>query len=75
MNDAMNIFNKIFDLPLEERFKINKKDDLNQVCRYYSSSVNYNTEEFHFWREILKHKCEPMKECMKYWPENPKEYR
>ncbi|CAO2826579.1 unnamed protein product [Amaranthus hypochondriacus] len=75
MNDAMNIFNKIFDLPLEERFKINKKDDLNQVCRYYSSSVNYNTEEFHFWREILKHKCEPIKECIKYWPQNPKEYR
>ncbi|XP_021768612.1 hyoscyamine 6-dioxygenase-like [Chenopodium quinoa] len=75
MNDAMNVFKEVFDLPPEERSKINMKEDLKNICRIYSSSYNYDTEEFHFWRDILRHICSPLEECIKFWPQNPKNYR
>ncbi|XP_021841779.2 hyoscyamine 6-dioxygenase-like [Spinacia oleracea] len=75
MNDAMKVFKEVFDLPPEERSKINMKEDLNQVCRIYTSSYNYDSEEFHFWRDVLRHTCNPLVECIKFWPQKPENYR
>ncbi|KMT10349.1 hypothetical protein BVRB_5g120990 [Beta vulgaris subsp. vulgaris] len=75
MNDAMKVFKEVFNLAPEERSQINMKEDLNQVCRMYSSSLNYDNEEFHLWRDILRHSCNPLEECIKYWPQKPENYR
>ncbi|XP_021770459.1 hyoscyamine 6-dioxygenase-like [Chenopodium quinoa] len=75
IDEALKVFKEVFELPPEEKSKINMEEDLNQFCRIYSSSYNFNTEKFHYWRDVLKHHCSPLEECIKFWPQNPENYR
>ncbi|KAL9227587.1 hypothetical protein vseg_003260 [Gypsophila vaccaria] len=76
MEDANKMFREIHNLPQEEIDKLNREQDQNNpVCHYYTSSVNFNTEQFHYWRNALKQACSPLEECVPFWPKNPDRYR
>uniref|UniRef100_A0A803LFD0 Fe2OG dioxygenase domain-containing protein n=1 Tax=Chenopodium quinoa TaxID=63459 RepID=A0A803LFD0_CHEQI len=45
IDEALKVFKEVFELPPEEKSKINMEEDLNQFCRIYSSSYNFNTEK------------------------------
>ena len=66
---------EVFELVPEEKSKINMIEDKKEICRVYSSSYNFDHEEFHYWRDVLKHHCSPLHECIKFWPKNPENYR
>ncbi|XWS31433.1 hypothetical protein CRYUN_Cryun23aG0075300 [Craigia yunnanensis] len=70
----MNVVMEFFDMPMEDKASLYSEDP-NNVCRLYTSDINYGCEEFHFWRDVLKHPCHPLKECIKVWPEKPTRYR
>ncbi|GAB4841710.1 hypothetical protein Ancab_022432 [Ancistrocladus abbreviatus] len=76
-DDAMEVFKEIFELPVEGKSTLLIKDDPNQDhCKLYTSSAhNYDREPVHYWRDVLKHTCSPLAECIQYWPEKPTRYR
>ncbi|CAO2826578.1 unnamed protein product [Amaranthus hypochondriacus] len=74
-DEALKVFMEVFELPPEEKSKINMIEDKKEICRIYSSSYNFHHEKFHYWRDVLKHHCSPLHECIKFWPKNPQNYR
>ncbi|KAK9684935.1 hypothetical protein RND81_10G243900 [Saponaria officinalis] len=76
MDDANQMFKELHKLPQEEVDKINKEQDQNNpVCQMYTSSVNYNREQVHYWRNVLRQCCHPLEECVQFWPKKPEKYR
>ncbi|MBA0820225.1 hypothetical protein Gohar_027825 [Gossypium harknessii] len=74
LNDTMNVVEEFFKMPMEEKASLYSEDP-NKVCRLYTSNINYGTEKYHFWRDILKHHCHPLDDCIKLWPQKPTRYR
>ena len=62
MNDTMDVFKEFFELPLEEKRASIHSDDPNKLCKLIHSSVNYDWEEAHLWRDFIRHPCEPLRE-------------
>lgn len=50
-------------------------EDPSKSCRLYTSSVHYNREKIHHWRDNLRHPCHPLDECLQQWPDRPTGYR
>jgi len=75
MTEVMKVFKEVFKLAPEEVSKINMEEDTDNICRIYTSSYNYEKEKIHYWRDALRHSCNPLAECMKYWPQKPENYR
>ncbi|KAB2068976.1 hypothetical protein ES319_A08G066500v1 [Gossypium barbadense] len=73
LNDTMNVVEEFFKMPMEEKASLYSEDP-NKVCRLYTSNINYGTEKYHFWRDILKHHCHPLDDCIKLWPQKPTRY-
>ncbi|GMP90677.1 hypothetical protein CsSME_00041690 [Camellia sinensis var. sinensis] len=74
MNEAMEVLKEFFDMPAEVKERVFKVDS-SKKCRLYTSTLNYDTEEVHFWRDNLTHPCHPLEDCLQLWPENPPRYR
>ncbi|KAK6937795.1 Non-hem dioxygenase N-terminal domain [Dillenia turbinata] len=74
VDDTMNVMKEFFNLPAEEKASVYSVDP-KQCCRLYTSSVNFDREKVHFWRDHLRHPCTPLEECMKSWPQKPTRYR
>ncbi|KAL9225386.1 hypothetical protein vseg_001319 [Gypsophila vaccaria] len=75
LTKTLEIFEEVFKLSPEEKAKINKEEDVNGVCKIYPSSYNFGREDYHYWRDVLRHICTPLDDTIKYWPENPPNYR
>ncbi|KAM5563510.1 hypothetical protein ABKV19_018235 [Rosa sericea] len=76
MNDTMDVFKEFFELPLEEKRASIYSDDPNKVCKLVHSSVNYDWEEVHLWRDSLVHPCHPLeKSIIALWPQQPIKYQ
>ncbi|XP_074304652.1 hyoscyamine 6-dioxygenase-like [Silene latifolia] len=76
MNDAITMFKEVHNLPLEEIAKINKEQDQqNPVCQIYKSSVNFDREQIHYWRNVMRQCCHPLEKCVEFWPKKPEKYR
>lgn len=73
MDDTMNLFLEFFDMPNEDKAELYSEDPRAKI-RLYTSS-NYANEEFHFWRDNLRHPCNPLEECINLWPTKPGRYR
>lgn len=73
MNDVLDVASEFFELPAEDRACF-YSDDPNRSCRL-RTSINYDREEVHYWRDNLRHPCHPPEECMQLWPEKPAYYR
>ncbi|XP_031113623.1 hyoscyamine 6-dioxygenase-like [Ipomoea triloba] len=74
MDETMNVLEEFFNLPGEykERFY---SQDITKPCRIFSSTLAYETEEFHYWRDNFTHRCHPLEDNIHSWPENPTKYR
>ena len=74
MDDTMNIYKEFFKLPSEYKAKF-YSNDINKSCRLCSSTLAYDTEEFHYWRDNFTHHCYPLEEYIMTWPNKPTKYR
>ncbi|XP_058077936.1 protein DMR6-LIKE OXYGENASE 2-like [Magnolia sinica] len=73
IHDVMSVAEEFFEMPVEERAKL-YSDDRNQIVRV-NTSIDYNNEDVHFWRENLRHPCHPLEKFVHLWPEKPSRYR
>ncbi|GFZ13545.1 hypothetical protein Acr_23g0019300 [Actinidia rufa] len=73
MQDVLVVGKEFYDLPVKEKERFYSEDP-NQNCRL-KSSVNYDKEEVHFWRESFRHPCHPLEDYIHEWPQNPTRYR
>ncbi|KAA8550760.1 hypothetical protein F0562_002444 [Nyssa sinensis] len=74
IDDTMSVLKEFFDMPGEVRASAFTLDS-SKSCRLYTSTLNYDTEEVHFWRDNLTHPCHPVEDCKQLWPEKPTRYR
>lgn len=74
MNDTMNVFKEFFGMPPEYKSSFYSNDP-NRSCRLYTSTLNYEKEQVHYWRDNLTHKCHALEDHIQFWPENPSTYR
>ncbi|KAM3683337.1 hypothetical protein ACB098_12G139400, partial [Castanea mollissima] len=74
MDEAMSVFKEFHALSGEDK-AIETSKDPNKSCYIYTSSPNYATEKFHFWRDGLMHHCNPLEKYIQFWPEKPPRYR
>ncbi|KAK1426781.1 hypothetical protein QVD17_15461 [Tagetes erecta] len=74
MDQTMALFKQFFasPAPFKARFYSN---DLNASCRLYTSTLNYENEEVHYWRDNLTHRCRPLEDHINHWPDDPPHYR
>ncbi|KAL8528058.1 hypothetical protein ACS0TY_005757 [Phlomoides rotata] len=56
MNETMNAFQEFFKLPPEYKSTF-YSTDTSEKCRIYSSTLNYDNEDFHYWRDNFTHHC------------------
>ena len=75
MNEAMDVCKDFFDMPGEYKAGFYSNDPIKS-CRLYTSTLNYDKEEFHYWRDNLTHRCHPLLEDhILSWPDQPATYR
>ncbi|XP_051142506.1 hyoscyamine 6-dioxygenase-like [Andrographis paniculata] len=74
MGDAMAAVKEFLATPAENKAKF-YSNSLDSKCRIYSSSINYDSEEVHYWRDNFTHHCHPLDEQIHLWPDNPSTYR
>ncbi|KAL8528065.1 hypothetical protein ACS0TY_005764 [Phlomoides rotata] len=74
MNETMNAFQEFFKLPPEYKSTF-YSTDMSKKCRIFSSTLNYDNEDFHYWRDNFTHHCHPLQDHIPLWPQNPSTYR
>ncbi|KAK9058472.1 hypothetical protein SSX86_023314 [Deinandra increscens subsp. villosa] len=74
MEKTMQMFRQFFESPAEFKARF-YSNDLNASCRLYTSTLNYENEEVHYWRDNLTHRCHPLEDHITHWPDDPPYYR
>ncbi|KAL8213956.1 hypothetical protein R6Q57_003405 [Mikania cordata] len=74
MDQTTALFKQFFSSSAEFKARF-YSNDLNASCRLYTSTLNYENEEVHYWRDNLTHRCLPLVDHMNYWPNDPPYYR
>lgn len=74
MDEARSIFKEFFKLPVEDLSRYCSTDE-KQKCILYTSTVDYDSEELHYWKDAVSLKCAPLEECAPSWPEKPAKFR
>ncbi|RHN80060.1 putative hyoscyamine (6S)-dioxygenase [Medicago truncatula] len=74
MKETMSVFKEVFEMPNEYKQNMYANDDL-KTCRKFTSSLRYETEKVHLWRDSLRHPSHPLDQWQHLWPENPITYR
>lgn len=74
MHEAMKVYEEFFELPVEENETL-LSDDFYKSVRLYTSGYNYANEDFHLWKDTLKHPGHPLEEVIQGWPKKPERYR
>ncbi|PSR94857.1 2'-deoxymugineic-acid 2'-dioxygenase [Actinidia chinensis var. chinensis] len=73
MRDVVVVGQEFFELPVKEKERFYYRDP-KQICKF-KTSINYEQEEVHFWRENFTHPCHPLEDYIDHWPQNPVRYR
>ncbi|KAI6684196.1 hypothetical protein NL676_030109 [Syzygium grande] len=73
MSDVLEVAEEFFELPNEDKASVYSEDP-KRSCRLYTS-IDYDNEKVHFWRDNLRHPCHPVDEHVQCWPEKPARYR
>lgn len=73
IRDVVVVAEEFFEMPAEEK-KDFYSDDPKRSCRLYTS-IDYDKEKVHFWRENLRHPCHPLEDHIQFCPQNPTSYR
>ncbi|XP_076932893.1 hyoscyamine 6-dioxygenase-like [Bidens hawaiensis] len=74
MDQTMALFKQFFASPPEFKARF-YSNDLNASCRLYTSTLDYDREEVHYWRDNLTHRCHPLEYHINHWPDEPPHYR
>lgn len=74
MDETMSVVKEFFNMADERRADVFTNDP-KKSCRCHTSTVNYATEETHFWRDFLRHPCHPLEDFIHLWPQHPTTYR
>ncbi|KAL5068089.1 hypothetical protein RYX36_018976 [Vicia faba] len=74
MKETMSVFKEVFQMPDEYKQNMHLDDDL-KTCKIFTSSLRYETEKVHLWRDSLRHPSHPLEQWQHLWPENPTTYR
>lgn len=76
MKETMSVFKEVFKMPAGGEYKENLySDEPSKTCKMFTSSINYETEKVHLWRDNLRHACLPLEQWQHLWPQNPTRYR
>ncbi|KAL4651713.1 hypothetical protein ACB092_01G180800 [Castanea dentata] len=73
VHDVIDVGKEFFELPAKDKVSLYSEDP-KQSCRLYTS-IDYDSEKVHYWRDTLRHPCHPLEEHMQFWPEKPPHYR
>ncbi|KAL5705490.1 hypothetical protein ACHQM5_023788 [Ranunculus cassubicifolius] len=73
IKDMMDVGQEFFEMPIEDKM-VMYSEDPRQLCRLYSS-INYENEETHFWRDTLRHPVHPVEHFKHLWPLKPTTYK
>lgn len=74
MNETVSVFKEFFQLPAETKQNLILEDP-SENCRLFTSSVVYDTEKVHHWRDGLRHPCYPVEKWQHFWPQTPTRYQ
>ncbi|XP_076933970.1 hyoscyamine 6-dioxygenase-like [Bidens hawaiensis] len=74
MDQTMVLFKQFFASPPEFKTRF-YSNDLNASCRLYTSTLDYDREVVHYWRDNLTHRCHPLEYHINHWPDDPPHYR
>lgn len=69
----MNVGEEFFNMSVEDKLPMYSEDP-KKPCRL-CSSINYDNEETHFWRDSLRHPVHPVEHFKHLWPSKPTTYR
>ncbi|KAL0370450.1 UNVERIFIED_CONTAM: protein DMR6-LIKE OXYGENASE 2 [Sesamum angustifolium] len=73
MKETVKVAEEFFQLPVEDMASFYSEDP-RKGCRLYTS-IDYDHEKVHFWRDNLRHLCHPLEDHVGEWPRNPTRYR
>ncbi|KAL2236433.1 protein DMR6-LIKE OXYGENASE 1 [Sesamum indicum] len=73
MKETVKVAEEFFQLPVEDKASFYSEDP-RRGCRL-STSIDYDHEKVHFWRDNLRHHCRPLEDHVGEWPTNPTRYR
>ncbi|KAH6819103.1 hypothetical protein C2S51_002706 [Perilla frutescens var. frutescens] len=74
MDDTMTVMKEFFAAPPDYKASF-YSTDIAKKCRIYSSTMNYDNEDVHYWRDNLTHHCHPLQDHIHLWPQYPTRYR
>ncbi|XAR61110.1 Hyoscyamine (6S)-dioxygenase [Bertholletia excelsa] len=74
MEEAIGTVKEFFEMTGEMK-ESSFTADSSKRCRLYTSSLVYENEKFHYWRDNLTHPCHPLEDCQQLWPKSPTKYR
>ncbi|KAL1536034.1 hyoscyamine 6-dioxygenase-like [Salvia divinorum] len=74
MEETMAVMKGFFAGPAEYKASL-YSTDIAKICRIYSSTLNYDSEDVHYWRDNLTHHCHPLQDHIHLWPQHPPTYR
>jgi len=70
----MSIFKEVFEKPNEYKHDLYPGEIL-KTCKMFSSTLKYESDKVHLWRESLRHPAYPLEQWQHLWPEYPTTYR
>lgn len=73
MYEMLMVAKKLFEMPGEDKVNFYSKDP-KQNCWLYTS-IDYDREKVHFWRDNLRHSCHPLEDHVQSRPLKPPRYR
>ncbi|TYI15946.1 hypothetical protein E1A91_A08G208400v1 [Gossypium mustelinum] len=73
MSETMSVFHKFFELPAEDKASLTVHTNDPKRCKLVTSTLDYDREKIHLWRDVLRHPCHP--DCIEFWPQKPLRYR
>ncbi|KAF9599042.1 hypothetical protein IFM89_033387 [Coptis chinensis] len=73
LHDLVDVVQRFFELPFEERAKY-MLPDLRAPVRY-GTSFNQNKDGVFCWRDFLKLMCHPLSDVLPSWPSSPVDLR
>lgn len=74
MDDTMMLFKEFFDMPGEDK-AVYFSEDKTKGFRLFTGKYSPQESEVHYWRDVLRHRCQPLEEKIQSWPEKPAQYR
>ncbi|CAN0880544.1 Flavanone 3-dioxygenase 2 [Linum grandiflorum] len=78
MKEVMEVAVEFFELPREEKSRFCEgggEDEVSRMSCKLATSLDYEKEQVHFWRDVLRLLCHPIQTHLHSWPHNPPRYR